>query len=458
MTAKVLILGFGVSGKAAAKLSAHLGNETVIVDEKDSPGLREAAKLLGPGSKIITSWREGQPLPKCDLVVASPGLAESSPLLQAAINSGAPIISELEFGFRHLPCPAIAITGTNGKTTTTELTTCLLNAAGLKAEAAGNIGEGLSEAAIAARERKIDIMVVEVSSFQLERVESFAPKAAAILNIASDHINRHGGMDGYAEVKFRVFAKMPRESAKMIINANMADWWRKFMPSAPEPTSFSAELDADFKLNRGVIEFKGSPVFDMARAQMKGLHNVENAMAALALVRAVLGETALRDKRILNALEAFRTGDHRIEIFAEKDSVKYVDDSKGTNPHAVVAAVKSFAGNGKVAIILGGLDKGMDFSPLLEIAPKIRKAFVIGQCREKIIGSIGASIDCEACGDFKTAVEKACETAQENDTVMLSPACASMDMFKDYKERGNIFKQLVGQWLANNKTKQKSGC
>lgn len=453
MSPEILILGFGVSGKAAAKLAAKLNLKIAVADERDEAPLREAAQnLLPQDSMLLAGWREGDGLPACELAVASPGLTPASPLLQAAIKTGAEVISELEFGFRHLECPVLAITGTNGKTTTTELTTCLLNAAGAKAEAAGNIGEGLSEAALSELDRKIDFMVVEVSSFQLERVSSFAPKAAAILNIASDHINRHGGMDGYAELKFKIFERMPRESRTMIVNANMADWWRKFMPPGQEPTSFSAGQDADFSLKGSVILFKGSPVFDLAKGNMKGRHNAENAMAALALVRAALGDKALEDRRILDALASFKTGDHRIETFAEWNSIKFIDDSKGTNPHAVVAAIDAVDCGGKVVLLLGGLDKDMDFTPLLETAQKIRRAFVIGQCRDKIVKSLGGRIDCVSCGSFQEAVTGACRAANPNDAVMLSPACASMDMFKDYKERGEKFKQLVNEWIAKHKT------
>ncbi len=449
---RILILGFGVSGKAAAKLAARLGYEIVVADERDSAALRDAAKAILPsGSTLLAGWREGDGLPSCHLAVASPGLSGSSPLLQAASRSGAELVSELEFGFRHLKCPALAITGTNGKTTTTELTAYLLNAAGLRAEAAGNIGEGLSEAALASMDRHVDWMVVEVSSFQLELAESFAPKAAALLNIASDHINRHGGMEGYAKLKFKIFEHVQRESRLMIANANVADWWAKFMPPGLRPLSFSAGLDAAMKLNGSVIELDGLPVFDMASAKMKGLHNVENAMASLCLVRAVLGDAALKDRRILDALASFKTGDHRIETFAEWNSIKFIDDSKGTNPHAVVAALKSLEGSGKACLVLGGLDKDMDFEPLLEMASKIRCAFVIGQCREKIAKAIGGSIPCELCVSFEEAVAKACQSALPGDAAMLSPACASMDMFKDYKERGDKFKQLVNEWLADKR-------
>ncbi len=448
MPDSVLILGYGISGRAAAKLAVSQGRKAVIVDEKDGDALRAAATAL-PQDKVEThfGWTEGHPLPYCELAVVSPGLPQGSKMLKAAEAAGAHLISELEFGFRALPCPVLAITGTNGKTTTTELTTHLLNALGVKAEAAGNIGEGLSEAAIGAKERGVQAMVVEVSSFQLEGVEDFAPAAAALLNIASDHINRHGGMDGYARTKFRIFSKMKPGQAR-IVNADVMPYWRRLMPpGSPEPVSFSATEKAGFELRDGVISFKGQRVFDMAGSQLKGLHNAENVMAALALAQAFLGDSALTRKETVEALNAFQAGAHRIETFAEWSSIRFIDDSKGTNPHAVVAAVRTVGGSRNVTLILGGLDKEMDFSPLLDVAANVKRAFIIGQCREKILACVKEAFPSKLCGTLEEAVQEACEGACPGDAVMLSPACASMDMFKDYKDRGERFKRAVQAWL-----------
>lgn len=445
MKSRILVLGCGVSGRAAAKLALSLGMETFIADEGDSPKLQSAAKeLAAAGAKAILGWSpEIAPLPDAGLVVASPGLTPGSKLLQAVLSKGLPVIGELEFGFRSLPCPIVAITGTNGKTTTTELTTHLLKAAGLKAEAAGNIGTALSEAAVGAKGRGLDIMVVEVSSFQLERVDTFSPKAAAILNLASDHINRHGGMDEYARVKFKVFSKMKPSSAAMIVNANILDSWERHMGCGVKPVTFSAGLPADFLLDGDLLKFRGRGICRMSEAQLKGPHNAENILASLALVRAVLGDGALSDKSVLEALKSFKPDAHRLELFAEHNGVRYVNDSKATNPHSVNAALKTFGGCGNVILLLGGLDKDMDFSPLLDDASKMKKAFLLGQCREKIMDSISPRIDCEICGSFEEAALKACEAASPGDVVMLSPACASMDMFANYRERGDAFKRIV---------------
>jgi len=449
MSDPVLILGFGISGRAAAKLAISQGRKAIAVDQKDSEALRAAAAELPEGMLETRFGWNGEPLPKCSLAVLSPGLPKDASMIKASVAAGAHAISELEFGFRALPCPALAITGTNGKTTTTELTNHLLNALGVKSEAAGNIGEGLSEAAIGASERGLKAMAVEVSSFQLEGVEDFSPAAAAVLNIASDHINRHGDMDDYARTKFRIFGKMPEKPGTKIVNADVLGYWRKIMPSsASKPTTFSASMPADFDLKDGVVRFLGEGVFKMSESQLLGAHNAENVMASLALLRAFLGDGVLRRPETAEALRSFRPGAYRIELFAESGGLRFIDDSKGTNPHAVVAALKTVGGDRNVSLILGGLDKGMDFSPLAESARHVKRAFAIGQCRGKILDCVKGAFPAKPCGSLEEAVEEACEGAKPGEIVMLSPACASMDMFKDYKDRGDRFKKAVRDWLA----------
>jgi len=235
---------------------------------------------------------------------------------------------------------------------------------------------------------------------------------------------------------------MPACAQTMIVNANLLEQWKGLMPKDIVPTSFSAAENADFSFDGKKLLFRGKTLIESANLKIKGLHNIENALASLALLRAVAGEKALTDKKVLAALKYFRAGDHRIEVFADKNGIKFIDDSKGTNPHAVIAAIAALPEPGKACILLGGLDKGMDFSPLREIAPRVRKAFLLGQCRDKMFDCLGNAFNCEVCTSFEEAVDKACLTAKQGDYVLLSPACASMDMFKDYKERGDTFKRL----------------
>ena len=448
MMDSILICGYGISGRGAARLAASLGAKIVIADEHSSPEMRTAADALRqtcPDLLLFFNWHDGQTLPQCSCVVVSPGIRRNSPLYKAAekaLMPGGLWLSELEFALRNVNCPFLSITGTNGKTTTTELTTALLKANGLNAESAGNIGAALSECVLEAAKRKIGFLVIETSSFQLENIAHFPACPAAVLNLASDHIDRHGSMEEYARTKFKVFAeKLPAE--QRIMNSNLRPWLDRFLRGTAV-TTFSAENpDADFTLRDNIIRFRGRAVFDCTQAQIRGIHNAENMMAALALLRAVKGDEALFLKPTSDALAAFRAGPHRMEVFAQKNGITYVNESKATNPHAVNAAVKQFANGRNLLLILGGLDKGMDFSELESSLPHIKQAFLIGSCRETLFAELSGKVKCKFSCDFSAAVQDACAAAAPGDVVMLSPATASMDMFKNYAERGNEFKSLV---------------
>ena len=448
MTDSILICGYGISGRAAAKLAASLGAEVVIADEHSSPEMRTAADALRqkqPALQVFFDWQAEQSLPPCSSVVISPGIRRNSPLYLAARKAllpGGVWLSELEFALRNVKCPFLSITGTNGKTTTTELTTALLKANGLNAESAGNIGAALSECVLEAAKRKIGFLVIETSSFQLENIERFPACPAAVLNLASDHIDRHGSMEEYARTKFKVFAEqLPPE--QRIMNSNLRPWLNRFLPGTAVTTFSAEDRNADFTLRDNIIRFRGRAVFDCSEAQIRGTHNAENMMAALALLGAVEGEEALFRKQTADALAAFRASPHRMEVFAQKNGITYVNDSKATNPHAVNAAVKQFADGRNLLLILGGLDKGMDFSELEVSFPHIKQAFLIGSCRETLFAELSGKVECTFSGDFSSAVHDACAAAAPGDVVMLSPATASMDMFKNYAERGNEFKRLV---------------
>ena len=447
-----LICGYGVSGRAAARLAASMGKKVIIADEHSSMEMRTAAQALRreyPAVEFISNWQPGHPLPACDCVVISPGIRKGTPLHKAAGNAlrpGGKWLSELEFALEKVHCPFVSITGTNGKTTTTELTTALLRANAVNAASTGNIGTALSECVLEAEKQNIGFLVIETSSFQLENIRQFPPCPAAVLNLASDHIDRHGSLEAYAKAKFKVLAaKLPQE--QRIINANLRPWLENLLPGTPVTTFSAMTSDADFTLNDQTIMFRGRPVYDLTKGQLHGLHNAENIMAALALLRAVKGEDALFTPETTAALEAFKASPHRMEIFARQNGVTYVNDSKATNPHAVNAAVRQFAQGRNLLLILGGLDKGMDFSELEVSFPYIKQAFLTGSCREAIFKQLSGKVKCKLSGDFSSAVRDACAAAVPGDVVMLSPATASMDMFKNYAERGDTFKRLVQETL-----------
>lgn len=375
-----------------------------------------------------------------DIVVLSPGIPESSKLLKAARNMhNSEIISELEFAFRHCKTPVIAITGTNGKTTTTELTTHLFQALGYKAFSCGNIGVPLSEAIIAYPDA--ELFIAEVSSFQLDGCNSFSPDAAALLNISSDHIDRYGSLEKYAESKFRLFKNMKYDNVK-VLNRSLLDSYQ--LDDKEYILNFSAtDPEADFNMRGSVLFFKDDEVIDLETTSLLGPHNAENLMAAAALVSAVDDIDVIFSEAFTNAVKSFNTGAHRQEIIAEKNNIKYINDSKATNPHAVIAAIDRFASGCNICIILGGLDKNMDFSLLLEKKDNIKYAAVIGRCSDEIMKALSGAFPMEHFTIFEDAVKAVCAKASPGDAVMLSPACASMDMFKNYAERGDAFRKLI---------------
>ena len=401
---KAVILGGGVSGKAALRLCRALGIDAAILNDG-----------------------EADALPPCDLVIASPGVHPlRSGLYRAAQGSGVPMTSEMCFGFRRLGIPCAAVTGTNGKTTTTELTGALLASQGLTPVCCGNIGRPVADVAaemIEAGKKLYDAAVIEVSSFQLELAEGFSPDAAALLNLASDHEDRYkGGFAEYAAVKRRIFDRVRPEN-------------RVYGITMPDDCTRRVEVKNESLLIDGV------PLLKLNETRLGAPHNAENLAAALELVlRLVPNPDA---PKLAAAAREFKPGAHRIEAVGKVDGVAYINDSKGTNPAAVIAAVRSLTG--KIVIMLGGLGKGMDFTPLAELAPRLRAAVVYGEARETIGGIMrGAGVPTvDAASDFERAFELARGYARPGDTVLMSPACASMDMFKNYEERGNVFRELV---------------
>ncbi len=441
----VLILGYGISGQGAARLADSLGMRVIPVDLKHTVEMEQAFRSLKGAEGACFDWIPDRPLPKAPLAIISPGLRLDSPMAEAARRAGALILGELEFAGRAFHGRIAAITGTNGKTTTTELTTALCQAVGLKAESAGNIGTALSDAV---RMADVDLLIVESSSFQLECVDSFHPCAAAFLNLASDHINRHGSLENYAAVKQNLFRNMT-QGEFVVLNANLPDFAMNRIPSGPDVVTFSAAGEAaDFTLHNDWIEFRSRPVICRRELHLAGLHNVENVMGALAMLRACAGEDALFSAEVRRCLSDFSPDHHRMECFLEKNGIRYIDDSKATNPHSVNAALKTFGGDHNVILVLGGLDKGMDFSSIREDVRFIKSAVLIGECREKIYAALHDCFPCVRYDSFREAVSAACSSAVAGDVVALCPACASMDMFRDYKDRGDQFQRTVRDFIA----------
>ncbi|OGV57058.1 MAG: UDP-N-acetylmuramoylalanine--D-glutamate ligase [Lentisphaerae bacterium GWF2_50_93] len=444
----ILILGLGISGRAAISLALKLGSNVTAVDEKNSPELAKYKRSLSKNRrlKIIPGWKGGW-LPASGLTVISPGISATSPLGKAAYASGVPVISELEFGARHCRTPIIAITGTNGKTTTTELTCHLINSLGFKAETAGNIGVPLSESVL--RYKQPEYYVVEASSFQLDACSSFAPVAAAILNITSDHMNRYGTETDYVKSKFSIFRNMKSGGGK-IIRSDLVEYWRKLGYGGEKPVIFSsAKSGADYYFDGKDVFVKGRKFMRFSDTNLIGTHNAENLLASLALVfSAVPGASR---GRLIKGAKSFKTGPHRLELVLKKNGITCINDSKATNPDSTVVALKAVGGRKNVCLIAGGLDKKMDFSPILGEKNRIKAAFLIGECKKKLANLWKNDISCTIFNCFDEAVLAACDKAESGDVVLLAPGCASMDMFKDYKDRGKKFTDIINRRFESEK-------
>ncbi len=401
---KVVILGAGVSGIAAKALAKNLGFQAEIVCDS-------SCDLL----------------PEADLIVASPGVPPlTSKLYQQALASGIEFIGELEFGFRNWKRPILAITGTNGKTTTTALLTHLLQRCGVRAESAGNIGRPLSDLAV---NSDAEVAVVEVSNFQLELAPDFAPLAAVLLNLQSDHIDRYaGGFAEYCQVKRQIFNHVAPENAIYGL-------------SFPDTTGRRVTV------TDGILYIDGTGIIDQSQTDLPGEPNAENLAAAVELLLRY-DEKLIFDNlpRFVEAIKSFKRSAHRIETVGRGRGLTFVNDSKGTNPAAVIAALDAVTT--PVVIMLGGLAKGMDFSVLKSKSSKIRHAVLYGQDRSQIAEALSGVFSMEDCGmDFEAAFQSAVNAACPGDTVLLSPGCASMDMFKNYQERGEKFLELAKNFI-----------
>lgn len=405
----VFVIGRGVSGLAAERLALALGMKC-----------RTASDADGDAGKIVFSGRE--------LVVTSPGVKPESALLSRALASGCEVVGEMEFAFRHFPGKILAVTGTNGKTTATEMVAAFLSAAKVPVVAAGNIGFPLSAAAADVVEGRLSpatAAALEVSSFQLESIDRFSPFASVLLNVKSDHLDRYGfSLDAYRKVKEKIFNRVPPENRVYGLSMPEGDERRRVV------------------LEDGVLRVDDLPCVRTEELAVKGFHNFENLAAALELVLRLTGKATLFSAPVLEAVKRFRTGRHRLEKVGEIDGVVYIDDSKATNPASVVAALQSF--DRPVRLILGGLDKGMDFTELAGVFDRMKKVYLIGAAAPAIEKVLPETLSREHFGrDFAAAVARAKAEARPGETVLLSPACASMDMFRDYADRGEQFAALV---------------
>lgn len=450
---KVTVMGLARTGIAAANLLSSLGAEVRISEKKPREELVGAIEQLVPAVKVEAGGHHRESFLKTDLIIISPGIPWTHPLLEEARASGVQGISEVELAYRLAPCPIIAITGTNGKSTTTSLVGAILRKGNKKVAVAGNIGYPLSQALLE-RTSPLDYLVAEVSSFQLEGVENFRPRIALVLNLTPDHLDRHGGMEEYARLKQRIFARQGAAD-QLIVNwddPRVRDWGvggrmeriafsRKEQVEPASCRSNRLEACATFLRAGRMVFRRGEREEELATLQdmrLPGAHNQENVLAALT-VGALCGVDA-GDARA--ALRAFQGLEHRTEWVREIEGVQFINDSKGTNPGAVLRVLEGM--ERPVILLAGGRAKDGDFSSLKEMVRKKAKALVLfGEARGLLRSSLSGTAPISEAENLEGAVRKALSLARAGDIVLLSPACASFDRFADYADRGRCFKEIV---------------
>jgi UDP-N-acetylmuramoylalanine--D-glutamate ligase len=451
---RVLVLGLGETGLSIARWVARHGARARVADTRAAPPALDPLRASVPQAEVITGPFADTLLGEVDLVAASPGIPLSEPIIQSARTRGIAITGDVELFARFLtsapPSRVIAITGTNGKSTVTALAGAMCRAAGLDCEVAGNISPAVLTAAGERLEngRWPDAWVLELSSFQLETTESLFAHAATVLNISADHLDRYADLAAYAAAKARIFAHgsvqvLNRDDRTSIAMRRPDRRVVTFgLDPGPEYTEFGLlRVFGQYWLAKGA-----TPLIAARDIQLAGLHNGANALAALALCQAI----GLKLAPLLDALREFRGLPHRVERVAELDGIAFYDDSKGTNVGSTVAALAGLARQmngtgGKVVLIAGGEGKQQDFRPLAAaVARAARSVVLIGRDApliESAINESGAAV--QRAETMVEAVTLAYAAARPGDVVLLSPACASFDMFANYKQRGEVFRAAV---------------
>lgn len=447
---RVLVVGLARTGLVTALFSAGYGAAVTATDERPESELRETtARLRAAGVKLELGGHVSASFLSQDLIVVSPGVSPKLSALEQARAQGIPVWSEIELAWRFLRGKLAAITGSNGKTTTTSLVAHILQTAAIPTLVGGNIGVPL----LALVENSMDttVTVAEISSFQLESIEKFRPEIGVLLNLTPDHLDRHTSFAEYASAKVRMFEnQLERDIA--ILNADDPEITRR-MPAKPHIFWFSRQkrVAAGAFLRHGQIYFRneGSEVALARRDEipLRGEHNVENVLAACAAAYLAGADPAA----IANGIKTFKGVQHRLEFVAQISGVQFYNDSKATNVDAAAKAIEAFPG--PLIVILGGKDKGSPYTPLRDLLhERARLAILIGAAAEKIAEDLGDSVPLTHAGTLDRAVYAAVQHAQPGDIVLLAPACSSFDQFENYEHRGCTFKELVASLEDQNES------
>ena len=441
---KITVIGAARSGVGAAKLVKRLGGIPFVSDFSPKEKIYDAVNQLEMENINFEFGGHSDRVYESALMIVSPGVPNDSPVLQSARARGIKMISEVEFAYHYCKGKIIAITGTNGKTTTTSLCGHVFNTCGYNTHIAGNIGLAFSEIVLDVKES--EFVSLEVSSFQLDLIEKFKPAAALILNITPDHLNRYeNSIDKYAESKQRIYENQD-ENDFLILNKDSKPVMKYLSGSKSKSVYFSLNEEQNegcFYSDGDVIfRLNGKEKFRCSRKDIniRGEHNLANAMSVICAAKVF----NLDNEGIIKGLQTFESVEHRLELVREIDGVKYVNDSKATNVDSVWYALKSF--DEPILLILGGQDKGNDYEQIKELVhQKVKKIYAIGSSTEKVFNFFHNDVKVEIEKSLEDAVNNSGREAKKGDVVLLSPACASFDMFNNYEHRGKVFKDSVNK-------------
>jgi UDP-N-acetylmuramoylalanine--D-glutamate ligase len=437
---RVVIIGLGASGLAAARLAAADGAQVLITDQRSEESIQEMVNELPPGTQMAFGAHPPSLLDDAETVILSPGVPSDLPLVLEARRRGLLVLSEVEFAWRHRPsAPMVAVTGSNGKSTVTTLVDQMMQTAGMSTVAGGNLGPPASELIL---DDLWQSWVLEISSFQSETLIDFRPRVGVFLNLSQDHVERHPDMDLYAQAKERLFTKQQPSDAAIL---NLDDDMVTSTTTAARRLFFSTSSAADASLVGNRLRLGNEPLIDSGELQLSGRHNIANALAASLAAR----EMGVPLDTIRTTLKRFTGLPHRHRVVHEENGVRWIDDSKATNVGATIAALGGYPAR-SVHLILGGLGKGQDFTLLAGPVSRAAAAvYLIGKDAPLIKQALGDATSIKDCETLEQAVKEARDQALPGQCVLLAPACASFDQFSNYGERGEAFECLAADGVSS---------
>lgn len=439
----VLVVGLGLSGLSAARALARLGARVRVSDSSSSPALKERAQLLESEGIAVELGGHERRGTDADLAVVSPGIPPHTSYLRSLESAGIRMIGEVELAYQLADCDFLAVTGTNGKTTTTSLVAAMLTESGIECVAAGNIGLPLVDAVAGVSSRAA--VAVEVSSFQLATIEEFRPRIAVLLNVAEDHTDWHGSFDDYLGAKARIVAnQLPEDVFVYNLDDFLASSVALQARSRAVPFSARSDVDEGIGVSAGALVWRGTEVLDVADVPLPGLAGLEDICAAAGTALEYGADPAA----VARAVEVFRPLRHRLETVAEIDGVSYIDDSKATNPHAALTAVKGLQ---DVILIAGGRSKGIDLAVLVDAVPPVIGVVALGEAAQEVVDAFSGLVPTAIVASMRAAVRAAHDMSIGKGSVLLSPGCASLDMYSSYAERGEDFAAAVKELIAEDK-------